>query len=112
MFGKLKDPIQRLRTIAFIEGLSFLTLLFISMPLKYYMGMAEFSYYVGLTHGYLFITYLVIALDTLVRRKITVGQFFWVFIVSIIPFGTFLYDPRLKLQQEKIAAEEHLKLTF
>ena len=104
MLAKLKDPIQRLRTIAFIEGLSFLTLLFISMPFKYYMGMAGFNYYVGLIHGYLFITYLIIALDTLIRRKITGGQFFWAFVVSIIPFGTFLYDPRLKRQQEKPTA--------
>ena len=42
MLINLRDPIYRLRSIALIEGFSFLLLLFVSMPLKYYMGMRGF----------------------------------------------------------------------
>ena len=103
MFKNFKDPIYRLRAIALIEGFSFIFLLFVSMPLKYYMGMADFSYAVGLTHGYLFLTYIIIAIDTLVRRRINGLQFAFVLIVSIIPFGTFYNEPKLKLLQENFA---------
>ena len=46
------------RAISLIEGLSFLTLLFIAMPLRAYLGMAEAVYYVGWIHGVLFIAYI------------------------------------------------------
>jgi integral membrane protein len=61
MFAKLTDPIFRLRSVALIEGFSFLLLLFVSMPLKYYMGMRGFSFYVGALHGALFVIYIFIA---------------------------------------------------
>jgi len=96
-----RDPMDRFRMIAFIEGLSFLVLLFISMPMKYYFGFKTFSYYVGLSHGYLFVLYLVFALEILIRRRITVLQFFIAFVASIIPFGTFINDKYLKRQQQK-----------
>lgn len=99
MLSKFKDPVYRLRAIALIEGLSFLLLLFVSMPLKYYMGMADFSFAVGLTHGYLFVTYIVIAIDSAIRRRITVSEFGFAILVSIIPFGTFYNDPKLKKLQ-------------
>ncbi len=103
MLESLKNPVYRLRSIALIEGFSFLLLLFVSMPLKYYMGMATFSYYVGLSHGYLFITYIILATETLIRRRISIEQFRRVLIASIIPFGTFFNDKMLKNQQEKIS---------
>ena len=59
MLAKFKNPLYRLRAIALVEGCSFLLLLFVSMPLKYYMGMAEFSFMVGLAHGYLFLAYII-----------------------------------------------------
>ncbi len=104
MFEKIKDPVYPLRAIAVVEGFSFLLLLFVSMPLKYYMGMATFSYYVGLTHGCLFIVYVFIAIHTIIRGQINGLQFLRVLIASVIPFGTFFNDPMLKRQQEKFTA--------
>ena len=100
MFEKIKEPVYPLRAIAVVEGFSFLLLLFVSMPLKYYMGMATFSYYVGLTHWYLFVAYVLIAIYTIARRQITGIQFLRVIIASVIPFGTFFNDPMLKRQQK------------
>ena len=104
MFEKIREPVYPLRAIAVVEGFSFLLLLFVSMPLKYYMGMATFSYYVGLTHGYLFVAYIFIAIYTIARGQISGLQFLRVLIASVIPFGTFFNDPMLKKQQEKVTA--------
>jgi len=103
MLKKFKDPLYRLRAIALIEGFSFIFLLFVSVPLKYFMGMADFSFTVGLTHGYLFLTYIILAIDTLIRRRINGLQFAFALLVSIIPFGTFYNEPKLKRLQEQFA---------
>ena len=75
MLINLSDPIYRLRSIALIEGFSFLLLLFVSMPLKYYMGMRGFSFYVGALHGALFVIYIFMSL-------------FAIFVFNEIAYGT------------------------
>ena len=67
--------------------------------MKYYMGYAEFSFYVGLIHGYLFVIYLFFAIENLIRKRIKFLQFLRVVIASIIPFGTFFNDKMLIQQQ-------------
>lgn len=99
----LTDPLQRFRTIALIEGMSFLLLLFVSMPMKYYLGFATFSWWVGAIHGGLFVIYIFLALEILFRRRISFLQFLRVFIASVIPFGTFFNERMLKQQQQKFA---------
>ncbi len=99
----LTDPLERFRKIAFIEGLSFLLLLFVSMPMKYYLGYASFSWYVGAAHGGLFVLYIILAIEILVRRRVNLIQFFRVVIASVIPFGTFFNDKMLKEQQIRYA---------
>ncbi len=103
MLTFIKDPLYRFRIVALIEGLSFLLLLFVSMPLKYYMGYATFSWYVGMAHGVLFVLYLVLAIEILIRRKITFWLFLRVIVASIIPFGTFFNERTLKDRQLNMA---------
>lgn len=100
MIAIIKNPVHRFRTIALIEGLSFLFLLFISMPLKYYFGIRGFSFYVGAAHGGLFVIYVIFAIEIMIRRKISILQFARVIIASIIPFGTFFNDKMLKKCQK------------
>ena len=104
MLTFINDPLYRFRIVALIEGLSFLLLLFVSMPLKYYLGYATFSWYVGMAHGVLFILYVVLAIEILIRRKITFWQFLRVLIASIVPFGTFFNERMLKNRQLSMAS--------
>ena len=52
------SQIRVFRMIALAEGISFLTLLFIAMPMKYFMGMPEVVRVVGSIHGVLFLLYV------------------------------------------------------
>lgn len=92
----MKSKIKRLRVIAFIEGISFLVLLFIAMPIKYIGGEPMAVKVVGMTHGILFILFI-IALYDASRAS---GWFYrfrtLAFISSLIPFGTFWLDTKLK----------------
>ncbi|MCH7534899.1 MAG: DUF3817 domain-containing protein [Bacteroidetes bacterium] len=77
------------RIIAFLEGLSYITLLGICVPLKHLMGIPEPTMVVGMTHGILFMLYILFAL--LVRSDVnwSFKTTLWVLTLSIIPFGTF-----------------------
>jgi len=81
---------KRFKTISYLEGLSFLLLLGIAMPLKYMAGLPAAVKYVGWAHGLLFILY-VFALFELRRewstRKLGIG-----FVASLLPFGPFLFE--------------------
>ena len=47
----LSTPVGRFRVIAFVEGLSFLVLLFIAMPIKYIGENPDPVKYTGWVHG-------------------------------------------------------------
>lgn len=95
----LRTPIGRLRVIAFIEGLSFLVLLCVAMPLKYFAGVHEAVKTVGWVHGLLFVLYLVSVAEVTVRRRWTFAQVFVAIVASLIPFGTFMLDKRLRREE-------------
>ena len=90
------NPIRSFRIIAFAEGTSFLILLFIAMPMKYFMGMPLAVRVMGSIHGLLFLLY-VARLATL-RTDCQWDTRFSIhaFIASVLPFGTFLFDKYLR----------------
>lgn len=50
-------PVSRFRIVAFWEGISYLLLLFVAMPLKYGLGIDMAVRTVGMAHGLLFLGY-------------------------------------------------------
>lgn len=92
----LRTPIGRLRVIAFIEGVSFLLLLGVAMPLKYFAGLPAAVQIVGWIHGVLFVLYLLAVAEVTVRHRWSLTRVAIALIASLIPFGTFLLDVRLR----------------
>ena len=88
--------------IALAEGVSFLTLLFIAMPMKYFMGMPEVVRVVGSIHGVLFLLYIGLWAMLHVRQRWPVMFSLYVLVASIIPFGTFMLDKQLR--EKKVVA--------
>ncbi len=91
----LKTPLGRLRIIAFLEGLSFLVLLFIAMPLKYYMNQPLAVKHVGMAHGVLFLLYLAAVLHVMIDRKWSIWKGLIAVVASLVPFGTFVLDAKM-----------------
>lgn len=92
----LTTSLGRFRLIAFTEGISYLFLLLIAMPLKYFAGLPEVVKYAGWVHGLLFILFVLALLEVSVKRKWTFFKSVRGFIASLVPFGTFLFDRELK----------------
>ena len=83
------------RIIAIIEGISYLALFVISMPLKYLAGIGEPNKVIGYAHGGLFLIYIVIAMTYAMERKWNFRKTMWLIVAALLPFGTFYLDDKV-----------------
>lgn len=92
----LNSDIGRLRIIAFFEGMSFLILIGIAMPLKYFFNNPKPVMIVGQIHGLLFILFIAMALYSAFKHKWSfLSTTSKVLLSSFIPFGTFYIDAKI-----------------
>lgn len=88
--------IKTLRCVGFLEAISFLLLLFIAMPVKYLMDNPILVKYVGMGHGLLFIAFLAVLFIVCEKQKWSIKMFVLGLIASILPFGPFVFDRKLR----------------
>ncbi len=81
------------------EGISYLVLLFIAMPMKHMAGIWEAVRVVGSLHGILFIVFLSLLWEARKRMPLSWKTTFVAFLLSITPFGTF-FLPRVVKDRE------------
>ena len=89
------------RIIAFLEGVSFILLLFIAMPIKYGLENPSPVKIIGMVHGVLFILFVLLAFLLAIEQKWKIGFFFKVLGLSLVPFGTFYLDRELRTHRSK-----------
>lgn len=92
----LMQNISFLRRIALIEGVSFLLLLGIAMPLKYVWGQPLAVKLVGWAHGVLFVIFCWSLLQVMLHHNWSFKRAAIVFIASLVPFGPFILDKQMK----------------
>ena len=80
------------RVIAFLEGVSYILLLFIAVPLKYWGNNDQYVQLLGMPHGLLFVAYLILTCLLLVTEKLNSKDFWIMIIASVLPLGTFYVD--------------------
>jgi len=80
------------RIVAFLEGASYILLLFIAVPLKYWGGDEQYVKLLGMPHGLLFVAYLVFTCLLKDTENWNFKDFWIVIIASILPFGVFYID--------------------
>jgi integral membrane protein len=91
----LSSTIGRLRVTGIIEGLSFIILLGIAMPLKYMAGKPEVVSIVGMAHGILFVLYIFLTLLAKLRYPWSWKKILLLWVASVVPFGTFYADYKM-----------------
>ena len=94
-----KTALGRFRTIAIAEGISFLILLLIAMPLKYLAGFPQAVMVTGWIHGLLFVSYMIAGLDVRSTHQWGFKKVATAVAAAFIPFGPFILDKRI-LQNE------------
>ena len=100
------SPIGRLRLIGMIEGLSYILLIGVAMPLKYMAGMPEAVSIVGMAHGVLFCVFALALLNAHMDCEWTLKRSAVLFIAAVLPFGPFVVDGGLKREQAERAQSE------
>lgn len=95
----IKTTLGRFRLIAFLEGLSFIILVFIAMPLKYGFNLPLFVKYFGWAHGLLFVLYLILLLQSSLEYSWKFGRILLAFFAGLFPFGTFYLESKLKKEE-------------
>lgn len=83
------------RITAFLEGLSYILLLFVAMPIKYQMGDPTYVQMLGMPHGLFFMAYVFLAVYLKPQYDWNTKTFMLVLAASIIPFGTFYVDRKV-----------------
>lgn len=86
---------KRFRLIAYTEGWSYIVLLFIAMPLKYWADLPIAVRIVGMLHGVLFVGFCISLIEMVIRFRWGLFKTMLVFLSSLLPFGTFYMDRQL-----------------
>ena len=82
------------RATAALEGLSYILLLFVAMPIKYWLGDEQYVKLLGMPHGILFIGYIILAVVGKNKFNWSYLEFFIISAASLVPFGTFYVDKK------------------
>lgn len=85
---------QLFRLISLLEGISYLLLLFIAVPIKYYGNDEFYVKLLGMPHGLLFMIYIVFAIVFQKKMKWSLINFLIILVASVVPFGTFYIDKK------------------
>tara|TARA_B110001450_G_scaffold90124_1_gene85634 strand:+ start:90 stop:380 length:291 start_codon:yes stop_codon:yes gene_type:complete len=84
--------IKVLRVVSYLEGISYILLLFIAVPIKYYANDPSIVKLLGMPHGLLFVAYVILSLVSSKEYRWNSKKTLIVLISSVIPFGTFYVD--------------------
>jgi len=89
------NSLKILTILGILEGISYLTLLGVCMPLKYIFEIPEPTSFVGMGHGLLFIAYCAFVIFVSFEYKWSYTMTFWALLASVLPFGTFVAERRI-----------------
>ncbi|GAA5482214.1 DUF3817 domain-containing protein [Haloferula sargassicola] len=100
--ASLHDPIGRIRLVGRIEAVSFLFLLGVAMPMKYYAHQPEWVRVAGMVHGGLFLGLLLLVGIAWLEKKLPFRSAAMVMVASVLPFGPFVIDRRLEKRESEV----------
>jgi integral membrane protein len=106
----LSTAIRQLRIVGLVEGISFLALLGVAMPLKYFAGMPRAVSVVGMAHGVLFILYALAAGNAWLTARWSLARGAGLLAAAVLPFGPFVMDARLRREELAAARSDQVAL--
>ncbi len=101
----LKTSLGRFRAVALLEGVSYLLLFGVTMPLKYMADMPGPNKVVGMTHGVLSVVYVAMLIDVTLANKWSLSRAFVALVASLVPFGAFVLEWWLRKEEASAALQ-------
>lgn len=90
----LENQIRIFRWVSVLEGISFLVLLFLAMPLKYFFDLPQMVRVIGMAHGLLFILYVIGAFLMYKPLNWQRQTLIIALVCSVVPFGPFYIEKK------------------
>lgn len=90
----LQNQVKIFKWISIFEGISFLVLLLIAMPLKYIWDAPEMVQTVGMAHGLLFVAYILGALLLFKPLGWNLKTLMIICVSSVLPLGPFYVEKK------------------
>lgn len=84
--------LTRYRIMAYVVGVGLLILVVVAVPLKYLADKSALVAVVGPIHGFLYVVYLLTALDLAVRCRWPLGRTALVLLAGTVPFLSFVAE--------------------
>ena len=96
---------KTLSLLALLEGISYLMLFGITMPMKYMYDMGMPNKIVGMAHGVLFVAYCIFVVLVGKEEKWSNKIIGFGLIASVLPIATFIFDAKvIKKNKEELKA--------
>lgn len=105
MSQQVSSSIKQLKFVAIAEGISYLLLLGVTMPLKYLMDMPGPNKLVGYAHGVLFVWYIALVLIVAYRYRWPIMSTLIALAASLFPFATFYVEAKM-LRKESLTTRK------
>jgi integral membrane protein len=99
----MSHSVRTFEVVAVLEGVSYLALLGVAMPLKYVAGVAMATRIVGLSHGLLFLAYAVVLLDLFSNRRWPYRTLWLGLLAGALPAGSFFFARHLRRNERPAA---------
>ena len=96
------SELKKFKLINKIEGISYIILLFIAVPLKYSFGYPVATKIVGMIHGILVFAFIYQIIEAKKEAGLTLKEVALYSILSLVPFGSFYTN---KLLAKKITTK-------
>jgi len=84
--------------VSLAEGVSFLLLLLVGMPIQFAGHDLTPMRIFGTVHGLLFIAYVLLALDGRNQLEWTVKRTLWVLVMAVLPTGAFFAERSVRAE--------------
>lgn len=94
------NRLRQLRLLAWIEGVSYLILLFIAMPMKYFAEQPQLVRVTGMIHGVLFVLFCINAVQAKMELNKSTRWLLKILLTAFIPFGMILADRWIETPKE------------
>jgi integral membrane protein len=102
--------IRQVRLVGILEGISFLVLLGIAMPLKYLAGKPEMVSWVGMAHGVLFVIYVAAIIHAQIVVRWPIKYVVGLLAAAVFPLGPFFAEGWLRKQERVVGEREAARL--
>lgn len=96
MSALLSTAVGRLRVVSAVEGLSYVLLVGVAMPLKYVWGHPEAVRALGMAHGVLFVAFVGALVWAMAAQRWSPLKAGWLLILSLIPLGALRIEHELR----------------